>query len=545
MRLRRLLALLAVVALGVLVPTRTASAHADLSTGSPEDQSVLETAPTAITLQFTESVTIRPDSVRVLDPDGGRVDAGQALVNGSTVEAPLDGTLPNGGYVVAWRAISADGHPVRGAFTFSVGSRATIREGLADEAFADSADQRDETLAAVLRGLSYLGILGATGMVLVGAALRRSAEPGPVGPVASGFGVLGLLGVVAQVPVQASLITGRGWGSVTEPGVLSLVMADGVGWSLALTGAGLVALLITSGLPFAGPARVLAIGGSVLAPLGLVVTGHTRSMSPAAVAYGSDAAHVVAGAVWFGGLVALVGVVRRRRAAEDEAGATEAVARFSGWAAVTAGAVLVAGTALGWINVGGLAPLTGTTYGRVLLAKVALVGLVLGGAAWNRFRLLPALSAPEDRLRPWHSLGQVLRFEVGAIVVVLALTGALTGITPAATAAEGGIQTVSAPLGGGTAEMIIDPARPGRNDIHVYVLDEQGAPDDRYQSASFAFAYPAQDIGPLQREPVQAGPGHFQVIGTDFDIEGEWTLTLTVKEDRFSEEETTLRFTVG
>lgn len=545
MSARRLLAFLTLVVLGAFGPAQVASAHADLSTSNPEDQSVLDTGPSEITLRFTEPVDVQPDGVRVLDADAERVDGGQASANGATVEAPLDGALPEGGYVVAWRAVSADGHPIRGAFTFWVGSRAVLSDDLAEEAFAESADQRDETIAAVLRGLSYLGVLGATGMVLVGAALRRVDEPVPVARVATGFGVLGLLAIVAQVPVQASLVTGRGWGSVTEAGVLSLTMADGVGWSLALTGAGLIALLITSGLPFGGAVRALALGGAVLAPVGLVVTGHTRTMAPAAVAYGADAAHVLAGAVWFGGLIALVAVLRRRRAADDDDGAAEAVARFSGWAAVTAGAVLVTGTVLGWINVGGLSPLTGTTYGRVLLAKVALVALVLAGAAWNRFRLVPVLVAPQDASRPWRSLSQVLRFEVAAMVVVLALTGALTGITPAATGSGGGIQTVSAPLAAGTAEMIVDPASPGRNDVHVYLLDERGAPDDRYESASFAFTYPAGDIGPLEREPVQAGPGHFQVIGTDFEIEGEWTLSLTVQEDRFSEEETTLEFTIG
>lgn len=554
-RLARALGGLAVAALATLVPASPASAHAQLSTSDPADGAVVD-APTEVTLTFTEAISVRPDGVRVLDAGGERVDAGTATASGTVVRVELEGAVPDGGYVVAWRVVSADGHPIRGAFTFSVGSRTTVDGAVADAAFDESADSRDELVAKVLRAVTYVGILGATGLVLVGAAIRRDDDPVPVGRLATVLGGVALGAVLLQLPIQASLATGRGWGSITETGVLDLVLADGVGWSVGLTGAGLVAMLVTAGLPFRGAARALAIGGSVLAPLGLVVTGHTRTMSPALVGYLADAAHVLAGAVWFGGLVALVATVRRRRAAGDEVGAGEAVARFSGWAAVAAGAVVVAGTALGWIEVGSLGALTGEWYGQLLLAKVALVAVVLAGAAWNRYRLVPLL-VPEDgdadldqaalaevRARAWTVLVRVVRFEVVAIVAVLGVTSVLTNVTPARVTAGAGLQSVSAPIGDGTLEVTVDPASPGRNNIHAYLLDEGGGPDDRYDDATFALALPAQDLGPLDREPVRAGPGHFQLVGTDLDLAGEWTLTVTIKPDRFTEQTATVRFRV-
>ncbi|HEX2578592.1 MAG TPA: copper resistance protein CopC [Aquihabitans sp.] len=544
---RLLGALLAALALA-LVPAGPASAHAELSTSDPADGSVVDVAPSEVTIRFTEGVSVRPDGVRVLDGDGDRVDAGTATASGDTVVAPLDGALPDGGYVVAWRIVSADGHPVRGAFTFSVGQQTDISSGVVDEAFGDSADGRDDLVASVLRAVAYLGILGATGLVLVGAAVRRPDEPAPVGRVATALAGVALVAVLAQVPVQASLVTGRGWGSVTEEGVLALALADGVGWSIGLTVAGLVALLVTAGLPFTGPARALAIGGSVLAPLGLVVTGHTRTMSPAAVGFAADGAHVLAGAVWFGGLFALLVAVRRRRAQGDVRGAGEAVARFSGWAGLTAAAVAVSGTTLAWIEVGGLEALTTTTYGRLLMAKVGLVALVAAGAAWNRFRLVPAISGDRDgdgSADPaWGALSGVVRFELVALVAVLALTSVLANETPARSAVAAGTQTASAPLGEGTVEVVVDPARPGRNDVHAYLLDADGGPDDRFEDARFELALPAQDLGPFEREPVRAGPGHFQLVGTDLDLAGEWALTVTVQPDRFTEQTATVRFRI-
>jgi len=564
----RLLTLLVILGVGVLGPARAASAHAELLATDPVDGSLVNTAPQQVTLQFSEDVAVQPDGVRVLDADAARVDTGQAKAAGNTITVPLKTSVPDGSYVVAWRVISADGHPVRGAFNFSVGSRTTLRTGLANDAFANSADRRDDVAGALLRAIAYIAILATSGAVWVGAALRRDDEPPPVGRAVTIAGSVGLAAVLLEIPIQASLATGQGWGSIREEGVVGLALADGVGWSLAITGIGLLALLITSGLPFKGAAKRLALGGAALAPLGLVVTGHTRTMSPAVVGFAADAAHVVAGAVWFGGLGALLLCIRRRRAADDARGAAEAVASFSGWAGATVAVVIVAGTVMGWIEVGGLHALTSTTYGQLLLVKVALVGLVLVGAAWNRFRLVPAIEAQEhidgdddadladdaaveeaelvraDNDHTWRRLTWVMRLEVIGLVAVLCVTAVLTNSVPARTAVGSGIQSVSAPFGKGTMQVVVDPARPGRNDIHAYLLDENGRPDDRFSEATIQLALPAEDIGPLDKVPVRAGPGHFQLVGTPLELAGEWTLTLTVKPDRFTEQSGTVRFRV-
>lgn len=562
-----------------------ASAHASLLSSDPADGAVLESAPEAVTMQFSESVAVQSDGVRVLDADGERVDAGTTEASGVTITAPIEGTLPDGGYVVAWRAVSADGHPIRGAFAFSVGEAAAVSTDVADDAFAATADRTYEIAGAVLRGLTYLGVLGAAGATLMGSVLHRRGDPAVVGRVVAALASVGLVGLLAQLPVQASLVTGRGLGSIADDGVLDLVLSDGMGASVLIVGAGLIAILLTTNLRHEDATKVLRIGGGLVAPLGLVVTGHTRTMEPAAVGFASDAAHVLAGAVWFGGLGALVAIVRHRRSAGSVGWAAHAVARFSGYAAILVALVVVSGTAMAWIEIGGIDPLTSTTYGRLFLAKVALIAVVIAGAAWNRFRLVPALTplvssdattvhhrgeavaagdaadaehadevgeasdtddaaARGDRGPTWEVLGRVLRLEVGALVAVLAVTGVLVNVTPAEVAVDRGPATVSAPFGDGTLEVVVDPASPGRNDVHVYLLDESGGVDDRYEDATFELALPSQEIGPLEREPVRVGPGHFQVVGTDLDLAGEWELTVTVKPDRFTEIEGTVTFPV-
>ncbi|MBX3283787.1 MAG: copper resistance protein CopC/CopD [Actinobacteria bacterium] len=552
----------AVLAVLVLGPAAPASAHAQLTASDPTDGAVLDVAPAQVTLRFSEGVTVQPDGVRVLDRDATRVDGGVAEAQGSVVVAPVDQPLPPGGYVVAWRVVSADGHPVHGAFSFSVGTRTEVSDDVVANAFAGSADGRDELLGAILRAVAYVAILASAGAVWMGAALRRDDEPTPVGRVVTGLSAVGLLAVVLQVPVQASLATGQGLGAIGQEGVLGIALADGVGWSIAISGIGLIALLVTAGLPFRSNVRLLALAGAALAPLGLVVTGHTRTMSPAVVGYLADAAHVAAGAVWIGGLGALLAVVRRRRADDDVAGAARALATFSGWAGAVVAVVVAAGLALTWLEVGSLRALTSTTYGRYLMAKVAVALAVVAGAAWNRFRLVPAIVADADAdadaeadeededaaldaARRWRVLQRVVRLEVVGLVVVLGLTAQLANTTPARTSVVPGVQSASAPLGSGTLEVLVDPARPGRNDVHAYLLDSKGRPDDRFDSAEMELAVPAEDVGPLVRTPVRAGPGHFILVGTDLELAGDWTLTVIVKPDRFTEQRATVGFRVG
>ncbi|XCX49968.1 copper resistance protein CopC [Streptomyces phytohabitans] len=120
------LGLLAAVCALLLGTAAPASAHAALTGSDPADGAVVGSAPAEITLTFSEGVALSDDSVRVLAPDGERVDAGKVrdLGGGGSVEygAALRDGLGDGTYTVAWKAVSADSHPVSGAFTFSVGA---------------------------------------------------------------------------------------------------------------------------------------------------------------------------------------------------------------------------------------------------------------------------------------------------------------------------------------------------------------------------------------------------------------------------------------
>ena len=195
---------------------------------------------------------------------------------------------------------------------------------------------------------------------------------------------LAVAAAIVQVPAEAWL---RAGGSEGYAAALAGVLGGTVGLS-ALVRIGAFA-------PFALPVRttspVLVVGLWALGLAGFVVEGHSISEEPFLVVALADMVHLGAGAVWFGGLVALAVVLRRASATVDAAGVADVVEWFSSSAAVAMVGAALAGSVLAVVGVGSVEAATGTTYGLLVLAKVALVAVVVGIGGWNRFALVPRI----------------------------------------------------------------------------------------------------------------------------------------------------------
>lgn len=512
-------------------PAGPAGAHAELVATTPADGTRLDTAPTAVSVAFSEEISAGLGAIRVLDREGNRVDRGGVEDLGDTVTVALE-DLDEGAYIVAWRVISADSHPIHGSFTFTVGEGAErIDADLAASLLGDDGDGPWKVVGAVTRILGYGGALLAVGLAVF---LAAAHDAGPERPtlrralrVAAGVGALGIL---AELPVRAALATGLGPDSITESGVAGQLLGDRVGIGMA------VALLTLLFVAVDGGGDALLAGGAVLA-LGtsLALSGHTATTSPQVVAIASDAVHVGAGAVWFGGVVGCLAVVVARRRAGTSAAAV--VMRFSGVAAVALGAVAVGGLALGWTQVRSLDALRTTAYGQLLIAKVVIVGLVavLGGI--NRTRLVPLLERDPDGPAPAVTglLRRTLAAEAVLLLVVVGVTGFLVDITPARSAVAAPF-TASAKLGEGRVDIDIDPTRAGRTTIHVYTYDADGQVLDLPEGVELVFALPAADISGLERVPDPTGTGHWTYVGDDISIGGTWRVEVVARISLYEEQ---------
>ncbi|MGW5132310.1 copper resistance protein CopC [Streptomyces sp. NPDC004135] len=386
-----LLGTVLVLLLGGAAP---APAHSALRGTDPEDGSVVPRAPRHLTLTFTESVGLLDDSFRVFGPDQRRVRTGEpthADGRSDTARIRLTGKLAQGTYAVAWRVVSADSHPVSGAFTFSVGKRSATTVQL------DTGPEEDPLTDGLYDLARYLAYLAAA--LLVGtAAFVSLCRPDGTAPlrrplVVAWWTLLGATAVLLLL--RAPYESGAGPLAAFDTAALDRTLSSRPGRALL---ARLVILLLIAaflvrlsrGRDHHRPA-VRASGTALAVALALTwaVAEHASAGIQVPLAMASSVLHLLATGVWLGGLVALL--LTLRRASVD--GLSEVVPRFSRVAFTSVAVLAVTGLYQSWRGLGSLSALTGTSYGRLLLAKLAAVSLLLLAAGHAR-RWTARIAAP-------------------------------------------------------------------------------------------------------------------------------------------------------
>ncbi|CAM5717384.1 transport integral membrane protein [Streptomyces coeruleorubidus] len=393
------LVLLGTVLVLLLAGAVPASAHAALRGTDPDDGSVVQRAPRHLTLTFTESVGLLDDSFRVFGPDQRRVPTGEAQHadgRSDTARVALSGKLAQGTYTVAWRVVSADSHPVSGAFTFSVGKRS------ATTAQVDTGPDEDPLTGGLHDAARYLAYLAAA--LLVGtvafALLCRPADTSPLRRplVAAWWTLLGSTAVLLLL--RAPYEAGAGPAAAFDLSALERTLTSRPGLALL---ARLAVLLLTAAFLLRLSGRrdhhqpVMRAAGATLAvalALTWAAAEHASAGIQVPVAMTSSVLHLVATGVWLGGLVALL--LTLRRASVDAL--TEVVPRFSRIAFASVIVLVVTGFYQSWRGLGSLAALTGTPYGRLLLAKLVAVTALLLAAGYSR-RWTARLAAPAAAAR--------------------------------------------------------------------------------------------------------------------------------------------------
>jgi len=563
---RLVLLLLAALPLALLVDVGTAapaSAHATLVTTTPAESARLETAPTEVTLEFDEGVSLGAGYARVLDSVGERVDTGVATASDGTITVPLRADLPDASYVVTYRVVSADSHPISGAYAFVVGDGELV-----PTTGAEAGSDVDPVVGALLPVARWLGFAGLALGVGVPVFLLACWSAGWRSRRVRTLTLAGL-GAVAAGAVLSFLLQGpyaaaTGLADLVDPQLLATTAGSAFGLTLlarVVLAAGLAALAVVA-FRAAAPSRGLVVAGGVLA-LGLVVTtaavGHPVAGPLPGLAVVVTAVHVAAMTVWLGGLTALLAGALRRGVPAGEL--ATALPRYSRLAAGSVAALVVTGVVQSVREVGSPAALVSTTYGWVLVAKLALVLGLLAVAGVSRVWVQQQLGAPrttrrrvvahafsaedEDsaaRERAGAAVADVAPFrrsvliEVAVAAVVLALSAVLVG-TPPAKAAVADPVDVTLPLQGatgadGSVQLSVDPAQPGPNTLHVYLFDADGQLAQP-QSLRVTLTEAEQQIGPLDVELQPAGPGH-SVGDAQLPTAGSWTVTVTVRLDEFT-----------
>lgn len=274
-------------------------------------------------------------------------------------------------------------------------------------------------LAAASKFVVYVASLLAVGTLLFRIALPRAGDEvaHALRPLAIAAALVAILATLFRVMVQAGRLMDD-WAGMVDPEIIAISLEGPLGQSTYVRLGGLALILLAA---LFRPIRVPGtLFGAIMVAGSFALTGHA-TRDPQWLLGGLVTFHLLAVAYWFGALAPLY------RLTGFEAGAAHAAEiadRFGKQASIIVPMLVLAGVTFAYILLGGIEPLWRTGFGRMLLAKIAIVGIVLGIAALNKWRFVPALAADGDRAAP--AFRRSLRVEAALFLLVFAATAILT-----------------------------------------------------------------------------------------------------------------------
>jgi copper transport protein len=452
---RARIALVLVAVAGALVLPAAAWAHAALLHTTPLPSAVVNRPPPVVLLTYSEAVEPRFAIVSVTNAAGKQQTAGAPRRSASdpkTLVVPLH-RLSQGWYLVYWRVISVDGHPVRGAFIFAVGPNAGPQPQFPAPSISETAATPSLVTA---RAIVFLSVMAAIGLFFLRIAIARPVVRRVAGTrlraVSIAFGVAVVLGLLAT-PVYVVMATAEFAlrSSFDLGNVLPLVRDSAFGrgfldleltFALFAIAAGLALWVDRSDRERRSVAEMLATSGALLAAGATLLvpglSGHAAQTSARGLSVALDWLHLVAGSLWVGGLIGLLVLWWSLPAARRVAGLMVAVPRFSNLAFVSVLALIGSGIGASLVHLPTFASLWQTSYGQALLVKIGLLCAALMLAAVNLVRSRPRLIAAKERPELASGAAVLLRRLVSgeALLVAAAVVAAavLSSLPPPAKA---------------------------------------------------------------------------------------------------------------
>jgi copper transport protein len=522
-------ALLATFAVMLVVLFATpAAAHAELVSITPAKDAQLKTPPTEVRMTFTERVNLIDGGIRLIDEGARTVRTPEPSVNGRTVSWPMPPELPEGSYVVSWRVVSADGHPVSGASSFLIGAGAATEPGTPTS--TETLNTNGSTVATgstvpwpvvIVRLAGYVAFALFAGVAAFVILCAPGSSKNPTLQLLARGGLLGgAVAAVAAILVQGPYTAGVSMSHALNPRLVHQTLATPFGtamiWRLGLYGVVGVLAWRLPRIPnqldsWLVPAGIASVAATIAA------AGHAAASGPLDLAV--DALHALAAGLWVGGLVVIVALGRSID--------PRALHKFSTLALASVLTVIATGTINALRHLNAVEQLWQTQYGVNLLVKLTLVAGTLAAAAVSRHRL------QQNRV-PLRSV----RLEVVLTVAILAVTALLSMTAPPPRIAEPNILTdpaagpaaanaaIQLSLGNqGNASLTIVPATTTASHLHLVFADrhERPLPATRI---TLKVANPGRDIAPIAI-PMSMRDGAW-VGNYRFPFAGIWKIILTV-----------------
>jgi copper transport protein len=503
----RLIAGLATL-LSALCLATAALAHAQLISTEPGDGSVLALAPKTVKLRFNEAVT--PAVVRVIDAAGATRDDAVVGADGDTIVITLPENLPRGTQIVSYRVISEDGHPVGGSMVFSIGAATTTATSTQPNAGAVNG------LIWLARIGLYLGLFAGVGGAFFGAWIAPS--PAAAAMIATAMFV-GLFSALASLGLQGLDLLGVPLRDILASGPWKAALATSLGPALLIAVAALAAGFMAQQSKSVTAARTLSAVAIAGVGLSLAASGHAATAPPQWLTRPTVFVHGVGVAFWAGALLPLAALAWR-----PADGLLAALNRFSRAAAPVVGALVLAGLGLAVIQLESFRGLVETRYGLILSMKLALVVVLLGLAALNRYRLTSMLALDPQNTRP---LVRSILAESAVVVLILAVVAGWR-FTPPPRALAAAVQ---APLAlhmhsdKTMFQVLVSPAEVGSDSFVLQLMNGDASPLTA-KEAAVILSLPERGIEPLERKATLGADGYWHLHDVPLPFAGRWHLRI-------------------
>jgi copper transport protein len=585
---------LAIVLVGasLLAAAPVALAHAQLLGTSPLSGSTVPKQPAEVIFKFNQAIGGTLGAVRVYNAQGEEVDnldVGHPEGKQHWMGVGLKPKLPDGTYTGTYRVISADTHIVYGGLVFNIGHAGAAPKftvaGLIDR---NKSGRVTQVAFGVVRSLDYVSLaLWIGGLVFLlwawlpalssaslasassaSASRRTAAEAQDEWQAASRAfarrlwlllmlaAALGIAVSVLGILLQGANAAGVSLWASLKGTIVSDTLKSRFGEIWGLRGIVWVAfgilLLSTRVRMREAPVHLprpllLLVGiGALFLAMTPALSGHASVQSPTGVFFPVDTVHVLAASVWVGGIACLLLVLP---AATHRLGAPRrsrllaaTLARFSPLALACVIAIAATGVVQAYIDVRSFEGLFHSTYGALVIVKVALLATLIGLGWINRERVLPALQriAGDAPGAAGVLARRTMRGELAAMLVVFGVTAALVSYAPPIDAASGPF-SIDTTLGQAELELTVEPARVGLNTVHMYLIDAKtGAQFTATKELTVTAKLPAKGIGPLPLQSNLAGPGHYVLSSADLSPGGTWQLHILDRVSEFEEYEKTV-----
>ena len=452
----------------------TAFGHASVLSSNPSPNESLDTIPEKISIQFSETIQSSFHSLAMYSKEGKEIPLQDIQVSGNTLEGKWSSSFDEGVYIIKWRVVSGDGHPIEGTIPFQYGGANIPPNQLVGEEHAGF----PSTTQIVLQTLQYLCFAALTGVLFFYLTLAKRPLPDQISSRARRYIWLSYTGlaisIVLSLPLKVTIDADVGWWHAFNGIYLKKVLRStqfGDIWIMEIVL--LLALLVAIMAIWRYFNKVSLLTSFILVSALMVCKtfiGHTMDTTHQYLAASMDFLHVMSMALWLGGLLAILIILPKSynpklTDVDEKTFYWSSIQKFSSWAVLFVMVLFASGIYSSYQHVPTLHSLLNTTYGQLLLGKIGLMTIMLGFGALHLLR----------GKRKTKKLGLSTGVEFSLGIIVLLIAALLTNIQTA-TSSPGPVEKTEMTENNDQVTLSVTPNETGENLIQVELINSEGVP---------------------------------------------------------------------